>query len=64
MVDKNYVCKICKCTGAKSFVPYKIVEDKDGNSVRFVGQICEKCYKTVFEQKYDGAPSTEATDKG
>ena len=45
----NYTCMRCKCAGAKSMIPYKIIEDKDGESIRFKGQLCERCYKELFE---------------
>ncbi len=47
MADK-YMCMRCKSTGAKSLVPFKIIEDKDGMSVKFMGQLCERCYKELF----------------
>ena len=49
------MCMRCKCAGAKSLVPYKIIMDKDGNSVKFIGQLCERCFKEIF----DRAPTTE-----
>jgi DNA-directed RNA polymerase subunit RPC12/RpoP len=55
MADK-YMCMRCKSAGAKSLVPFKIIEDKDGMSVKFMGQLCERCFKELFEQqeKTDG----------
>ena len=47
MSEKN-ICMKCKCAGAKSLVPYKIIEDRDGESVRFKGQLCEKCFNELF----------------
>lgn len=47
MSDK-YVCLRCKSAGAKSLVPYKIIEDRDGSSVKFKGQLCEKCFNELF----------------
>ena len=38
----------CKCAGAKSLVPFKIVEDRDGMSVKFRGQLCEKCFNELM----------------
>ena len=49
MSEKN-ICMKCKCAGAKSLVPYKIIEDRDGESVRFKGQLCEKCFNELFGQ--------------
>lgn len=47
MADK-YMCMRCKSAGAKSLVPFKIIEDKDGMSVKFIGQLCERCFKELF----------------
>ena len=58
MADK-YACKRCKCAGAKSLIPYKIIRDDNGESVKFVGQLCERCYKELFETNTAPAPSTE-----
>lgn len=44
MSDGKYVCMKCKCAGAKTLVPFKIIEDRDGESVKFKGQLCEKCF--------------------
>ena len=48
MADK-YMCMKCKCAGAKSFMPFKIIEDRDGMSVKFRGQLCERCFKELFD---------------
>lgn len=58
----NYACMRCKCSGAKAFVPYKIIRDDNGESVKFVGQLCEQCYKELFETNKAPAPSTEEKD--
>lgn len=50
-MDNKYTCMKCKCAGAKSLVPFKIVEDRDGMSVKFRGQLCERCFKELFEDK-------------
>lgn len=50
-MDNKYMCMKCKCAGAKSLVPFKIVEDRDGMSVKFRGQLCERCFKELFEDK-------------
>lgn len=47
MSEKN-VCMKCKCAGAKSLVPFKIIEDRDGESVKFRGQLCEKCFNELM----------------
>ena len=47
MSEKN-VCMKCKCAGAKSLVPFKIIEDRDGESVKFRGQLCEKCFNELI----------------
>ena len=48
MSDGKYVCMKCKCAGAKTLVPFKIVEDRDGESVKFRGQLCEKCFNKLM----------------
>lgn len=58
MADKT-ICMRCKNAGAKSLIPYKIIEDKDGQSVKFIGQLCEKCYNELFS----GPPSTNNTNE-
>lgn len=58
MADK-YVCSRCKIAGDKNLVSYKIIRDIDGMSVKFVGQLCNKCYKELFETNEAPAPSTE-----
>ena len=58
MTDK-YVCSRCKIAGDKNLVSYKIIRDIDGMSVKFVGQLCNKCYKELFETNEAPAPSTE-----
>ena len=64
MADK-YACMRCKCSGAKSLVPYKIIRDDNGESVKFVGQLCERCYKELFETNEAPAPTTEGkNDEG
>lgn len=62
MADK-YVCSRCKESGSKGMIPYKIIKDVDGMSVKFVGQLCNKCYKELFEAKDAPAPSTEEKAK-
>ena len=47
MSEKN-ICMKCKCAGAKSLVPFKIIEDRDGMSVKFRGQLCEKCFNELM----------------
>lgn len=58
MADK-YVCSRCKESGSKGMIPYKIIKDVDGTSVKFVGQLCNKCYRELFETNTAPAPSTE-----
>ena len=48
MGDGKYICMKCKCAGAKSFVPFKIIEDRNGESVKFRGQLCEKCFNELI----------------
>jgi len=58
MSDGKYICMKCKCAGAKSLVPFKIIEDRDGMSVKFRGQLCEKCYNDFMAP----APTTDNKD--
>lgn len=58
-MEDKYACMRCKCSGAKSLVPYKIIRDDNGESVKFIGQLCERCYKELFETNEAPAPSTE-----
>ena len=60
MADK-YACSRCKATGDKSFISYKIIRDIDGMSVKFVGQLCNNCYKDLFETN-EAPASTERKD--
>ena len=48
MSDGKYICMKCKCAGAKTLVPFKIVEDRDGESIKFRGQLCEKCFNELI----------------
>ena len=50
-MENKYICMKCKCAGAKSLVPFKVIEDRDGMSVKFRGQLCERCFKELFEDK-------------
>ena len=58
MSDK-YICMKCKCSGAKSLLPFKIIEDRNGEGVKFKGQLCERCYKEFFETTNAPAPTTK-----
>lgn len=54
MSEKN-VCMKCKAAGAKSIIRYKIIEDINGESIKFIGQLCEKCFNDFMAP----APTTE-----
>ena len=58
-MDNKYICMKCKCAGAKSLVPFKIIEDRDGMSVKFRGQLCERCFKELFEDKKEEEKNAE-----
>lgn len=58
-MDNKYTCMKCKCAGAKSLVPFKIIEDRDGMSVKFRGQLCERCFKELFEDKKEEEKNAE-----
>lgn len=51
-MDKT-ICMRCKESGSKGIVPYKIIKDVDGQSVKFVGQLCTRCFKELFEVQID-----------
>jgi len=57
MSEKN-ICMKCKTAGAKSIIRYKIIEDVDGQSVKFIGQLCEKCFNDFMAP----APTTDNKD--
>ena len=42
-MSEKYICMRCKSAGAKTLVPFKVIEDRDGQSVKFRGQLCERC---------------------
>ena len=63
-MDNKYMCMKCKCAGAKSLVPYKIIEDRDGESVKFKGQLCDRCYKELFDKTDALAQTTEKDTNG
>lgn len=58
-MENKYMCMKCKCAGAKSLVPFKIIEDRDGTSVKFRGQLCERCFKELFEEKTEEKNNAE-----
>lgn len=58
-MDNKYMCMKCKCAGAKSLVPFKVIEDRDGMSVKFRGQLCERCFKELFEDKSEEKNNAE-----
>ena len=64
MADK-YTCMRCKCAGAKSLVPYKIIEDRSGDTIKFRGQLCERCFKELFNppQKIEESKDEEKTNE-
>ena len=47
-MSEQYVCMKCKCAGAKSLIPYKLIEDRDGESIKFKGQLCERCFNELM----------------
>ena len=58
MSEKN-VCMKCKAAGAKSIIRYKIIEDINGESIKFIGQLCEKCFNDFMAP----ARTTENTNE-
>ena len=49
----------CKAAGAKSIIRYKIIEDINGESIKFIGQLCEKCFNDFMAP----APTTNNTNE-
>lgn len=52
-MDKNYICSRCKKVGGKNTNPYKIIKEtvaNDGSFIKFMGQLCENCYKELFQE--------------
>ena len=47
-MSEQYVCMRCKAAGPKSIIKYKIIEDITGNSVKFKGQLCERCFNELM----------------
>ena len=54
-----YSCKRCGTAGIRKLIPYKIIRDDNGESVKFMGQLCENCFKEIF----DSAPTTKDENK-
>ena len=54
-----YSCKRCGTAGIRKLIPYKIIRDDNGESVKFMGQLCENCFKEIF----DRAQTTENTNE-
>ena len=49
MEDKS-VCSKCGMSGAKTFIPYKVIYD-NGELIKFKKQLCERCFEELFETK-------------
>lgn len=47
-MSEKYICMKCKSAGAKTLVPFKVIEDRDGESVKFRGQLCERCFNELL----------------
>lgn len=58
-MENKYMCMKCKCAGAKSLVPFKIIEDRDGMSVKFMGQLCERCFNELFKTEENSKKNQE-----
>ena len=48
MDDGKYICMKCKSAGAKSLVPFKIIEDLGGEGIKFRGQLCLRCFNELM----------------
>ena len=58
-MSEQYICMRCKTAGAKSIIKYKIIEDITGNSIKFKGQLCERCFNELMAP----AQNSENVDK-
>lgn len=47
-MSEQYICMRCKAAGTKSIIKYKIIEDINGESVKFKGQLCERCFNELM----------------
>ena len=47
-MSEKYICMKCKSAGVKTLVPFKVIEDRDGESVKFRGQLCECCFNELL----------------
>ena len=56
MSDKC-ICLRCKRAGDKTVISYKIIEDIDGMSVKFKGQLCKECFENLV------APAPHTSDE-
>lgn len=54
----RYICSYCRMAGSKRFISYKVIRD-EGDSIKFMQQLCEKCYSKIFDKEVDLAPNTE-----
>ena len=60
-MSEQYVCMRCKAAGAKSIIRYKIIEDITGNSVKFKGQLCERCFNELMAPAQSSDNADEET---
>ena len=58
-MEDKYACSRCGINGIKKLIPYKVIYNADGESVKFVKQLCEKCFKELFNTNKAPAPSTD-----
>lgn len=50
MSDK-YICMKCKNAGVKKSIPYKIIQDDNGEGIRFIGNLCEHCFEELMKSQ-------------
>jgi len=60
-MSEKYICMKCKSAGAKTLVPFKIIEDRDGQSVKFRGQLCERCFNELLTPAQSEDDESEET---
>lgn len=50
-IKVSNICSICKKSGTKQEIPYKVIRDTDGTSVKFLGAVCNECYEKIMPKK-------------
>lgn len=62
-MTEKYICMKCKSAGAKNLIPYKIIQDNDVGGIKFIGQLCDHCFKEIFAPAPSILEKTDDKDK-